>query len=212
MTTDTDLGDTIEPRSDQLNAEDLLTGPVTVTITEVRKSKADQPIDIVTAEYGPGRPFKPSKTVRRILVLAWGRQGAVYVGRRMTLYRDPDVRFGGEQVGGIRVSHLSHIGRPLTMTLTETRGKRKPHRVEPLPDLTPLEQLRAEWQTADPARRKVIEREVAALQQQQPAPPAVQEQDPAGQQPAPAGDDEVDVDDGFDPTLDPSFGREDTGA
>lgn len=218
MTTDTDLGDTIEPRSDQLNAEDLLTGPVTVTITEVRKSKADQPIDIVTAEYGPGRPFKPSKTVRRILVLAWGRQGGVYVGRRMTLYRDPDVRFGGEAVGGIRVSHLSHIGRPLTMTLTETRGKRKPHRVEPLPDLSPLEQLRAEWQTADPARRKVIEREVAALQQQ-PAPQQVVNapgadpdtvQDPAGQQPAPAGDDEVDVE--HDPTLDPEFGREDTGA
>lgn len=210
MTADADLGDTIEPRSDQLNAEDLLTGPRTVTITAVRKVNGEQPIEIVTAEFGPGRPWKPSKTSRRMLVLAWGRQGAAYVGRRVTLYRDPDVKFGGEAVGGIRVSHMSHIGRPLTMTLTETRGKRKPHRVEPLPDLTPVEQLRAKWQTADPARRKVIEREVAALQQQQPAPAA--QQDPAGQQPAPAHDDEVDVDVEHDPTLDPEFGREDTGA
>lgn len=164
MTETVDIGDTIEPRSDQLNAEDLLTGPRTVTITAVRKSNGDQPVDIVMAEFGPGRPFKPSKTVRRQLVLAWGRDASTYVGRRMTLYRDPDVRFGGEAVGGIRVSHLSDIPRPLTMSLTETRGKRKPHRVEPLPDLSPLELLRAEWQTAGPDRRKVIEAEVAELQ------------------------------------------------
>lgn len=190
-----DITHTIEPRSDQLNAEDLLTGPRTVTITEVRRGNAEQPVDIVLAEYGPGRPFKPSKTVRRILVAAWGPQTNVYPGRRMTLYRDPDVKFGGEAVGGIRVSALSHIPRPLTIALTETRGRRKPHRVEPLPDLSPVDVLRAEWQTADPDRRRVIEAEVERLKRQQP--PAVEQ--PVGEQLV----DEVDVDD---PTLEPTFG------
>jgi hypothetical protein len=40
--------------------------------------------------------------------------------------------------------------------------------VQVLPDvapLSPVETLRAEWQTADPERRKVIEAEVAALQE-----------------------------------------------
>lgn len=126
-----DLTDTIIPRSDQLNAEDLLTGPRTFTVAEVKKGSAEQPVDIHLVEF-PGRPFRPSKTVRRILVAAWGAEAANYAGRRMTLYRDATVRFGGMDVGGIRVSHLSDIDKPLTLALTVTRGKRAPYVVQPL--------------------------------------------------------------------------------
>ncbi len=127
-----DLTDTITPRSDQMNAEDLLTGPRTFTVAEVRKGSAEQPVDIHLVEF-PGRPFRPSKTVRRILVNAWGPEASAYVGRRMTLYRDPSVKFGGMDVGGIRVSHLSHIDKPLSVALTVSRGKRLPYTVQPLP-------------------------------------------------------------------------------
>lgn len=133
-----DISDSILPRSDQLNAEDLLTGPRTVTVAEVRRGSAEQPVDIVTQEFGPGRPFKPSKTVRRILVAAWGAEASKYIGRRMTLYRDPNVKFGGMDVGGIRVSHLSHIEKRLTLALTVTRGKRAPYVVDPLPEVEPM--------------------------------------------------------------------------
>jgi hypothetical protein len=128
-----DLTDTIIPRSDQLNAEDLLTGPRTFTIAEVRKGSAEQPVDIHLVEF-PGRPFKPSKTVRRILVAAWGKEANAYAGRRMTLYRDPAVKFGGMDVGGIRVSHLSHIDKPMTLVLAVSKGKRAPYVVKPLAD------------------------------------------------------------------------------
>ncbi len=128
-----DLTDTIAPKSDQLNAEDLLTGPRTFTVEKVSKGSAEQPVDIHLVEF-PGRPFRPSKTVRRILVAAWGPDAATYAGRRMTLYRDPDVRFGGMDVGGIRVSHLSHLDKPLSVALTVTRGKRKTFTVQPLTD------------------------------------------------------------------------------
>lgn len=126
-----DMTASIVPRSDQLNAEDLLAGPRTVTITGVsRGASAEQPVDIQLAEFD--RPFKPCKTIRRVLVTAWGPDAAAYVGRRMTIYRDPAVRFGGMDVGGIRISHLSHIDKRMTVALTVTRGKRAPYVVEPL--------------------------------------------------------------------------------
>lgn len=132
-----DLTESIVPKSDQLNAEDLLSGPRTVTIADVRAGSSEQPVEVVTDEFGPGRPFKPSKTVRRILVAAWGPDASTYTGRRMTLYRDPTVKFGGMDVGGIRVSHLSNIAKPLTLALTVTRGKRAPYVVQPLREEAP---------------------------------------------------------------------------
>lgn len=128
-----DISDTLAPRSDQTNAEDFLSGPRTVTVEKVGRGSAEQPVDIFLVEF-PNRPFRPSKTVRRILVNAWGAEASAYVGRRMTLYRDPAVKFGGMDVGGIRVSHLSGIDKPFTVALTVTRGKRLPFTVQPLTD------------------------------------------------------------------------------
>ena len=126
-----DMTESIAPKSDQLNAEDLLTGPRTFTVAEVKRGSAEQPVDVHLVEH-PGRPFKPSKTVRRIMVAAWGPDASTYAGKRLTLYRDPAVRFGGQDVGGIRVSHMSHIDKKLTVSLTVTRGKRAPYVVQPL--------------------------------------------------------------------------------
>lgn len=132
-----DLTNTIVPKSDQLNSDDLIAGPRTFTVTEVRvKQTAEQPVDILLAE-SPGKPFRPSKTVLRILITAWGKEGDEYVGRRMTLYRDEAVKWAGQEVGGIRVSHLSHIAKPIKLALTETRGKKVPHVVQPLADAPP---------------------------------------------------------------------------
>lgn len=129
-----DITETIAPRSDQLNADDLLTGPRTFTVEKVTAGSVEQPVEIHMAGF-PGRPFKPSKTVRRILVAAWGPEASNYVGRRMTLYRDPSIRFGKDEVGGIRVSHLSDIDKRLQLALTVTRGKRAPFVVDPLPSM-----------------------------------------------------------------------------
>jgi len=128
-----DIATTTAPKSDQQNFDDYLAGPKTVTISEVTPGSAEQPVEIHLEEF-PGRPFKPSKSMRRVLVAAWGQDSSVYVGRRMTLYGDPSVKFGGVAVGGIRVSHLSHIPGPLKLQLTVSRGKRDPFVVQPLPD------------------------------------------------------------------------------
>lgn len=128
-----DLTATTAPKSDQQNFDDYISGPKTVTITEVKQGTTEQPVEIHLAEF-PGRPYKPSKSMRRVLVAAWGPDSTIYATRRMTLAGDPTVKFGGSTVGGIKISHLSNIGERLHVNLTITRGKRAPHTVEPLPD------------------------------------------------------------------------------
>ena len=154
-----DLSKSIEPRSDQLNADDLIAGPQTVTITGVSAGTAEQPVNVELAEY-PGRPFKPSKSMRRVLVAAWGKDSTAYAGQSLTLYRDPEVTFGRDKVGGIRISHMTGIGGPLEVMLTRTRGKRVPFIVQPLavehaPTVddvracADIEQLRKWWRFPD---------------------------------------------------------------
>jgi hypothetical protein len=43
----------------------------------------------------------------------------------MTLYNNPEVKFGGVKVGGIRISHLSDIDRDIALSLTATKGKKE---------------------------------------------------------------------------------------
>ena len=126
-----DMTSTIQPRSDQLNADDLLAGPMTVTITEVTQGNAEQPVNVNTVET-PGRPYKPSKSMRRVMVAAWGKDASAYAGRRLTLYCNPEIKFGGNKVGGIEISHMSDIDADLKVSLTATRGKKKLHTVKPL--------------------------------------------------------------------------------
>lgn len=165
---------TIEKKTDQLNYEDFLGGVTrTVTIAGVRKGTKEQQYDI--AIEGDQRVWRPAVTVLKQLVEAWGDDATKWVGRRATLYGDPDVMFGREKVGGIRVSHLSHIDGPLTVRLTVTRGKRAVFTVQPLPDApapqqaspeptaeqvaacTSVDDLRAMWNVSGPEMRALIE-------------------------------------------------------
>ena len=172
-----DLTESIAPRSDQINADDLIAGPMTVTVTEVRAGSAEQPVSILTAET-PGRPYKPSKSMRRVLVTAWGAESANYVGRRMTLYRNAQIKFGGDTVGGIEISNLSDIPKRVSIALTVTRGKKKafsvdplPNAPKPIPDPTPdqitactdPDTLRAWWAHSSPATRELINARGTAL-------------------------------------------------
>jgi hypothetical protein len=153
-----DMRPTIEPKTDQLNADSLIAGPITIKVTKVSLCKEpEQPIAI-NFEGDNGKPYRPGKSMRRVLVNVWGPDGAAYVGRSMTLYRDDAVKFGGLDVGGIRISHLSHITRPVTMALTASRAARKPFTVQPLVAVeepkkrtvaTFLDEIEAEFSAAD---------------------------------------------------------------
>ena len=131
-----DITATLEAKSSQLNTDDLIAGPKTITIAKVAAGSAEQPV-AVSFEGDGGKPWYPCKSMRRVLVAAWGADASQYVGRRVTLFRDPSVIYGGIAVGGIRVSHLSDLDGPLSIALTVTRQKRSPYKVQPLPASPP---------------------------------------------------------------------------
>jgi hypothetical protein len=152
---------TAEPRSDQWNADDFVGGPRTFTIAGVSVGKAEQKYDIQLVDSD--RAWRPPLTVLRLLIAAWGDDATTWVGHKVTLYRDESVHFGRDAVGGIRVSHLSHINGPLTVNLTASRGKRAKLTVQPLieapaPDYTThiaaattKDDLNTLWQNASAA-------------------------------------------------------------
>lgn len=127
-----DISQTVQANSAQVNADDLA-APMTVTITSVEEGTAEQPVFIHLAEF-PGRTFRPAKTVRRLLIAAWGPQASDYIGRKITIFNDRTVRWAGQEIGGVRISHMSHIDAPLQVHLSVSRGKRAPYVVQPLPD------------------------------------------------------------------------------
>jgi hypothetical protein len=118
------LRSTIIPKSDQLNADQLLGNDMPITVTSVTLSASpDQPLTI-HYDGENGRPFKPCKTMRKVLIALWGEDGNTWIGRSMLLFCDTKVKWAGEEVGGIRIKAVSHIDCDKMLSLTETRGKK----------------------------------------------------------------------------------------
>lgn len=127
-----DMRPTIIPKSDQLNADSLLSGPITIKITKVLIQPGDEQPVSVHFDGDEGKPWKPCKSMCRVMVQCWGPDASKYAGKSLTLYRDPKVLWGGMAVGGIRISHMSDIDGKFTMALTATKGSRKPFTVLPM--------------------------------------------------------------------------------
>lgn len=164
----TNLAPTIIPKSNQLNAEQLLSGPMTIKITDVTVSDTpDQPVNI-HYENENGRPFKPCKTVRKILLFAWGDDGTKWIGRSMTLFNDPEVKWAGVKVGGIRISHMSDIESDIQLQLTATRGKKEPFVIKRLgasPSAVKPSVIDADLQAARQSLSQAAQNGMQALQQ-----------------------------------------------
>lgn len=121
------LRDTIIPKSDQLNYDDVMAAPLTVRVTGLAAGSPDQPVIVRVADAATGEPlrdYKPCKSMRRVLIACWGDRGRDWIGRTMRLIGDPNVMFGGVKVGGIRIAAVSGIDAPRRIMLTTTRSKR----------------------------------------------------------------------------------------
>lgn len=156
MSDDEDITPLLQAKSDQLNADDLVGGPIDVRITGARLTgSAEQPLEVVID--GGHKPWKPCKSMMRLLTAFWGPHPGKWVGRRVRLYRDPSVKWGGAEVGGIRVSGLSHIDGPKNISLSVKKGVKAQHRVDVLRDTpakapsAPQETRKAESATDDAA-------------------------------------------------------------
>jgi hypothetical protein len=138
-----DISDTLAPNSDQLDAVDLLGGPQNFTISKVSKGNPEQPVQVHLAEFD--RPWRPGKSMRRVMVACWGPDANQYVGRSIRLWCDPKVAFGGQDVGGVRILALSHIDKPRAIPLLVSRGKSAMYKV----DVLKVEQPKPEKASAD---------------------------------------------------------------
>lgn len=132
----TDMTPIIQARSDQQNADDFMGGPRTIKITKVSLNPGSEQPCSISFEGDDGKPWRPCKSMARVLVLVWGPDSKNYVGKSLTLYRDPDVKWGGMAVGGIRISHMSDMKSNAPLMLTVTRGKKAPYTVKPLASST----------------------------------------------------------------------------
>lgn len=150
-----DITDALAPNSDQLDAIELVE-PRTFTIAvgsrlamRDGKTVAEIPLE------GFPRVWRPSKGMLDVLAKCWGTDAKQWVGRRVTLYRDPDVMFGKDQTGGTRISHMSHIDGVQSVPIRAPgRGRpAKTWKIEPLSDVAPV--------TAPPA--DAIPKAIAAI-------------------------------------------------
>ncbi len=168
------LLETIAPKSDQLNADDLIAGPRTITITRVTVAIGEQPVSIYF-DGDNGKPYKPGKSMRRVLVKLYGDKAENLVGQSLTLFLDPAVKWAGQAVGGIRISHATGLQGPLTMALTESKGARKLFTVKPmdvhpfaaelktLADSITLDALKSAWLALSPSAQKALKADLERI-------------------------------------------------
>ena len=172
-----DISDTLAPKSDQLDAVDLLGSPPRIfTVESVSRGNSEQPVEVRLAEFP--RVWRPGKSMRRVLAHLWGSDATQWAGRRVELYCDTEVMFGGEKVGGTRISRMSHIDGPKSVPIIIKKGRSGGYKVDPLPDAptapaeptaeevaacTDRAELGAMWKRSGPERRAQIEQRVADL-------------------------------------------------
>lgn len=137
-----DISHTIIAKSDQLNAADLTAEGKLLQVTAVRViNSPDQPV-IIHYVGDNGRPYKPCKSMRRVIVRFWGTDSSKYKGHFMHVYNDPEVTWAGQPVGGIRITGLSNCEPEkfdsngiCTTSLMIARGKSKRFPIKLLPSV-----------------------------------------------------------------------------
>lgn len=128
-----DVSEHLVAKSDQLNNIDLIAGDIVITVTKVtvKPKGSEQPIWI-HYEGDDGKPWKPCKNMMRVISGIWTSNSALWVGRKLRIYRDPEVTFGKMTPGGVRISEMSNMQEEKTFVLQFKRGLFAPFTVKPL--------------------------------------------------------------------------------
>lgn len=164
-----DIADTLAPVSEQLDAIELIDGPRVFTVKSVTVRKDDkQPVKIYFEEFP--RPWRPGVNQRRVLKHCWGRKSSEWAGRKIKLFYEPDVTYGGTKTGGTRIASMSHIDGPMDAPILISGGRASTYHVEPLSEApagltaeeitacTDADQLRAWWMAYPSLRDQITAR------------------------------------------------------
>jgi hypothetical protein len=123
-----DLRKALAAKSDQINADDLVSG---ARIVKVVGAKKGEPVCDLLLE-DEKRVWRPCKTVGRVLAACWGNSVSAWIGQSAKIYCEPSVKYAGAAVGGIRVEAVTGIDSPKIIKTQESRGKRVSITIQPL--------------------------------------------------------------------------------
>lgn len=104
-----DVRGTLEAKSDQLNATDIMGIDLVIRIRAVVVGGGKEQPVAVYFDGDNNRPWKPSKGMRRVLAAGWGWESDNWIGKYVKLHFDASVKYAGKEVGGIRVKAMSDI-------------------------------------------------------------------------------------------------------
>jgi len=143
-------------KSEQLNASDLLTGNITVTVESVHMKDPTEQQPMTISISGGHMPWKPCKGMRTALIAAWGLPLSNWKGRQITLMNNPKVKYAGEEKGGIEIAGLSNLDEPFLIKITVSRQQKKVLTIQPIVIATPepptfLDKWRAAFKGTTPA-------------------------------------------------------------
>lgn len=129
-----DVTPALAPNSDQQTAQDFAAGPRVCTITGVRFYKNDKGLDRIEIRLDEeSRPWRPSLGMGDLMCAVWGTESDDWMGQKVELYKDPNVYFGKDKLGGIRISRIGGIAKPTEVTIrTNGKGKSIAVTVQPL--------------------------------------------------------------------------------
>ena len=136
---DIDVTDYWAPTSEQMDAVDLPTPRIFTVTSATQNSDKGRPVNVHFAEFD--RPWRPGKSMGRVLRQCWGPKTAAWIGHRVELFCDPEVTYGKDKVGGIRIGRLSHIDGPQRVLLLISQGRSSVYNVQPL-----TEPVARDWQ------------------------------------------------------------------
>lgn len=171
------LRDFTAPNSDEFSFMDVAGAPLNVEIVDAALTGDDKrPVNVFLKGYEQ-RPWKPGKNMLRVLYkLSTNGKASGLRGVKLQLYGDPDVTYGKEKVGGVRIYSASTIDKPINLPITARRGKRELYTVYPfeekitraqIENCATVDELRELWAYATPELKEAITARAEQLQQQE---------------------------------------------
>lgn len=157
------LQQALAPKSDQLNADDLIVSNITIVISKVSINLGSDQKIIINYHGDNGKPWKPSKGMGRVLTEILGGDPDLWVGQTVELFRNKEIRFGKEKCGGIQIAGMSAINNVTTLLITTSKGKKSSITINPIAPMgnAPAQQRQQAPVTQQPASEANPKREWA---------------------------------------------------
>ena len=124
------FAESLMAKSDQITAAELMGITINVKIAGLTVKNSEKQKWTMRLE-GNDKFFRPCLGMRRLIAEIWGGPEN-YAGGSMTLYRETDTRYGADEVGGVRISHMTGIEAQIEVTVPIRRGVFRTYLIRPL--------------------------------------------------------------------------------